>query len=66
MSASHIYTLPAVSATNTPPESLRDQIERSLLGTEKSVVPGDTDEDKRWAYRRSVPTVVLYSEKGLR
>lgn len=65
MSASHIYTLPAVSTTNTPPESLRDQIERSLLGTEL-VVPGDTEEDKRWAYRRSVPTVVLYSEKGLR
>lgn len=65
MTASHIYTLPAVSATNTPPESLRDQIERSLIGTEP-IVPGDTEEDKQWAYRRTVPTVVLYSEKGLR
>lgn len=65
MSASNIYTLPAVGVADTPPESLRDQIERGLLGTD-TVIPGETEEDKRWAYRRSVPTVVLYSERGLR
>lgn len=60
-----IYTLPTVGAGDAPPEPLAAQIERGLQGS-SSITPGDTEEDKPWAYSRNVPTVVLYSEAGLR
>ncbi|WVF69677.1 hypothetical protein IAT40_004456 [Kwoniella sp. CBS 6097] len=69
-----IFTLPPVSTPAssrsdeppTPAPSMRDQIEAGLLGTKEVTIPGNREEDKKWAYKRSVPTVVLYSEKGLR
>lgn len=66
MPSQQIYTLPAVGTDNSEPEALRDQIERALIGTEEPTIPGDTEEDKKWAYKRSVPTLVLYDEAGLR
>lgn len=67
MTASVIYSLPSVgSSSSGDPESLRDQIERGLVGTTKASVPGATAEDRKWAYKRSVPTTVLYDEAGLR
>lgn len=63
---SPIYTLPPTGDYGEPAEPLRTQIERGLRGTHLPTVPGTTDEDKQWAYRRSVPTVVLYDEQGLR
>ncbi|OCF38859.1 hypothetical protein I317_07367 [Kwoniella heveanensis CBS 569] len=71
---STIYTLPPVSTPAssrsdeppTPAPSMRDQIEAGLLGTKEVTVPGEREEDKKWAYKRSVPTVVLYDEQGLR
>lgn len=62
-----IYTLPAVGVdADTPAEPLREQIEHGLLGTSRPTVPGKTLEDMQWSYKRSVPTVVLYDEQGLR
>ncbi len=61
-----IYTLPPVGLGGEPAEPLRAQIERGLFGTAKPTVPGSTAEDKQWAYKRSVPTLVLYDEQGLR
>lgn len=61
-----IYTLPAIAQSAGDQASLTDQIEKALLGTGKVTVPGDTEEDKKWAFKRSVPTVVLYTEQGLR
>lgn len=67
MSSQVIYTLPSVNTNgDAEADSLRTQIERGLAGTDTSRVPGDTEEDKKWAYKRSVPTVVLYDEAGLR
>jgi hypothetical protein len=67
MSPQAVYTLPvAGDAGAADPEPLRSQIERGLLGTTTPTVPGDTPEDQKWAYKRSVPTVVLYDEHGLR
>lgn len=61
-----IYTLPAIAQSAGDQASLTDQIEKALLGTGKVTVPGETEEDKKWAFKRSVPTVVLYTEQGLR
>jgi hypothetical protein len=61
-----IYTLPAIAQSAGDQASLKDQIERALLGTGEVTVPGETEEDKKWAFKRSVPTVVLYDEQGLR
>jgi len=66
MSQHQVYTLPPIADSGAEPEPLRDQIERGLLGTPTPTVPGDTPEDQQWAFKRSVPTVVLYSEHGLR
>ncbi|WVQ98171.1 hypothetical protein IAU59_005293 [Kwoniella sp. CBS 9459] len=70
---STIFTLPPVSTPSsrsdeppTPAPGMRDQIEAALLGTKEVTVPGTREEDKQWAFKRSVPTVVLYDEQGLR
>lgn len=63
---STIYTLPTVGQGDAPPASLASQIEDGLVGTPTTTTPGDQDEDKNWSYSRSIPTVVLYSEAGLR
>ena len=67
MSPIHIFTLPPVSAASSgEASSLREQIEAGLLGTKEATIPGNTADDKAWAFKRSVPTVVLYDEQGLR
>ncbi|GAA5868052.1 hypothetical protein JCM8547_000789 [Rhodosporidiobolus lusitaniae] len=44
---------------------LKAQIIKALLGTKELTVPGETNEDKQFAYKRKVPTMTLYSERGL-
>lgn len=46
--------------------TLRDEIIKGLKGTQEPVVPGQEPEDAEWKYKRSLPTMVLYDEKGLR
>lgn len=69
----HIFTLPSVSTggqadvdAGSSGFSIRDEIEAGLTGTEEVTVPGKRIEDRRWSFKRSVPTVVLYDEQGLR
>jgi len=67
MSPISIFTLPSAgSSISGEGSSLGEQIEAGLLGSKQSTVPGNTPEDEAWAYKRSVPTVVLYDEQGLR
>lgn len=66
MTSQHVFTLPPVGDTGAEMEPLRDQIQKGLLGTDTPTVPGSTAEDQKWAYKRSVPTLVLYDEAGLR
>lgn len=73
MSKSTIFTLPSLAGESSKEgdaESsqygLRGEIEAGLLGTKEVTVPGKQEEDKKWSFRRSVPTMVLYDEKGLR
>lgn len=65
-----IFTLPPVAgssnSTSAEVPSIRDEIEAGLQGTDEPVVPGKRSEDRRWSFKRSVPTVVLYDEQGLR
>lgn len=53
----------ATSEASSDP--LREQIIAGLIGTEKATVPGQADKDTAFAYRRSIPTMTLYSERGL-
>ena len=66
MSRINIFTLPKIGSAFESGPSLREEIEAGLLGQKEATVPGDRDEDKAWAFKRSVPTVVLYDEQGLR
>ncbi|ORX33987.1 hypothetical protein BD324DRAFT_584223 [Kockovaella imperatae] len=68
MSGINIYTLPSLgqAAPEDASSSLKQEIEAGLIGKTEATIPGDTPEDKSWAYTRSVPTVVLYDEMGLR
>lgn len=66
-----IYTLPSKNGGGAETDDasgsgLRDEIEAGLMGTGEVTVPGEQEEDKQWAFKRSVPTVVLYDEQGLR
>lgn len=70
---SAIFTLPPTRRTSsgssdsdTSPWSLRSEIESALKGTDVPIIPGVREEDKEWSFKRSVPTVVLYDETGLR
>lgn len=70
---SMIFTLPPTRRSSsgspdsdTSPWSLRSEIESALEGTDEPTIPGSGEEDKKWAFKRSVPTVVLYDEIGLR
>ena len=62
--------LPSTSSstepTSTAQPTLRESIIRGLKGSETDIVPGDEQEDQEWKYRKSIPTMVLYDEKGLR
>ncbi|MCO5590102.1 hypothetical protein L7F22_044071 [Adiantum nelumboides] len=48
-------------------EALRKEIISGLRGLETYIVPGSVTnkEDRKFAFRRTLPTTVLYSEKGL-
>ncbi|WVN89348.1 uncharacterized protein L203_104571 [Cryptococcus depauperatus CBS 7841] len=67
-----IFTLPSgkressMSTDSSISSCLRLEIEAGLRGTSEPTMPGSRAEDKEWAYTKSVPTVVLYDEKGLR
>lgn len=52
------------SATSVA-DPLREQIVAGLRGTKERVVPGKTDADRQFAYRRTIPTMTLYSQRGL-
>lgn len=67
MSGINIYTLPRTEkSTSSDAASIREDIERGLIGSDEVTVPGKRPEDRRWSFKRSVPTVVLYDEQGLR
>lgn len=67
MSGINIYTLPTTEkSTSSDAASIREDIERGLIGSDQVTVPGKRPEDRRWSFKRSVPTVVLYDEQGLR
>lgn len=58
----------ATSVTSEAPslgDPLRDQIIAGLKGRAQPVVPGETDVDRQFAYRRTIPTMTLYSQRGL-
>ncbi|GAA6009429.1 uncharacterized protein JCM10292_004289 [Rhodotorula paludigena] len=58
----------ATSVTSEAPslgDPLRDQIIAGLKGRAQPVVPGKTDVDRQFAYRRTIPTMTLYSQRGL-
>lgn len=64
-----IHSLPIAKSSATssaPPRSLKEEIEAGLIGTSDPVVPGSEPEDLKWSFKRSVPTLVLYDEQGLR
>ncbi|ODN79544.1 hypothetical protein L202_03501 [Cryptococcus amylolentus CBS 6039] len=65
---SAIFTLPhrRPSEQDDAAWSISREIETGLRGTPQPTVPGSTPEDNKWAFKRSVPTVVLYDEEGLR
>lgn len=54
------------SSTTSQGSSLREQIIDGLKGSDEWIVPGDEPEDVDWKYKKRVPTMVLYDEKGLR
>ena len=61
----NIFSLPSVSG-GLQHSSLAAEIEAGLLGDGSVTTPGQTVEDQKWSFKRSVPTVVLYDEVGLR
>ena len=63
-----IFSLPSVgqAAPEDSGSSLKEEIEAGLIGTVELDVPGSEPGDTKWAYRRSIPTVTLYDEAGLR
>jgi len=58
----------ALSGTPTSQSipSLSSEIEAGLRGSDHVTIPGNREQDKKWAFKRSVPTMVLYDEQGLR
>ncbi|GAA5988472.1 hypothetical protein JCM11641_007161 [Rhodosporidiobolus odoratus] len=50
---------------SSPTDPLREQVIKGLVGTQQAVLPGKTDDDRQFAYKRTIPTMTLYSEKGL-
>ncbi|ORY20909.1 hypothetical protein BCR39DRAFT_554493 [Naematelia encephala] len=63
MSPINIFSLPSRAGPTT---SLRDEIEAGLAGRSEPIVPGNRTEDRRWSFKRNIPTVVLYDEQGLK
>ncbi|GAA6042900.1 hypothetical protein JCM8097_002759 [Rhodosporidiobolus ruineniae] len=46
-------------------DPLRQQIVDGLLGSKAPIVPGKDSIDRQYSFRRTVPTMTLYSERGL-
>ena len=53
------------ATSEAPSDPLREQIIAGLIGSPKPTVPGKTEKDRAYAYRRTIPTMTLYSERGL-
>lgn len=53
------------ATSEAPSDPLREQIIAGLIGSPKPTVPGRTEKDRAYAYRRTIPTMTLYSERGL-
>ncbi|GAA5944797.1 uncharacterized protein JCM15063_001669 [Sporobolomyces koalae] len=52
--------------SDSPPvDPLQDDIVKGLSGTREPTVPGPTPADREFAFSRTIPTMCLYSEKGL-
>lgn len=70
-SASQTNGAPPASPTSSefsdslPVDPLLEQIVSGLRGSAQETVPGPTDADRSFAFKRKIPTMVLYSEKGL-
>jgi hypothetical protein len=48
-------------------EALREDIIKGLRGSQTFIIPGsvDNEQDRKFAFRRTLPTTILYSERGL-
>ncbi|GAA5902514.1 hypothetical protein JCM6882_002772 [Rhodosporidiobolus microsporus] len=56
----------SVDAEDTPTvDPLREQIIQGLVGSKEPTVPGKDDADRTFAFKRTIPTMVLYSQRGL-
>ncbi|GAA5982534.1 hypothetical protein JCM10908_006688 [Rhodotorula pacifica] len=53
------------ATSEAPSDPLREQIIAGLIGSSRPTVPGRTEKDAAFAYRRTIPTMTLYSERGL-
>lgn len=45
--------------------SLKDELASGLRDGQPLITPGETPEDKKFAYTRSIHTLCLYSDRGL-
>jgi hypothetical protein len=55
----------SVSSEEAPNDWLKGEVVKGLKGVDQVVLPGSTEEDKGYGYKRTVPTMTLYSQKGL-
>ena len=65
MSPSHSSDASGSTGGTSVADPLRDQIVAGLRGRKEPVVPGKTDADRSFSYRRTIPTMTLYSQRGL-
>ncbi|GAA5839849.1 hypothetical protein JCM9279_005185 [Rhodotorula babjevae] len=65
MSPSHSSDASGSTGGTSVADPLRDQIVAGLRGRKEAVVPGKTDADRSFSYRRTIPTMTLYSQRGL-
>ncbi|BGP74099.1 hypothetical protein NBRC10513v2_007531 [Rhodotorula toruloides] len=56
---------PSSTSSDSSVDPLIAQVIAGLRGTSEHVTPGQTSEDKEFAYKRSIPTMTLYSQRGL-
>lgn len=56
---------PSSTSSDSSTDPLIAQVIAGLRGTSEHVVPGQTSEDRKFAYKRSIPTMTLYSQRGL-
>ncbi|GEM11237.1 hypothetical protein Rt10032_c14g5254 [Rhodotorula toruloides] len=56
---------PSHASSDSGVDPLVAQVIAGLRGTTDPVHPGQTHEDRKFAYKRSIPTMTLYSRRGL-